>query len=275
MNKTFNLTFEKLNNKDLITWIQDYDNNIFNNDNISEEKKQILEQINKRSKKMRKFFYENYLIDFSENLNNKSDNNTYHYLNFFKKPESKNITNYIEISKREVMKRSDDNNNNNNLNKKTYNNEYRKNNIWLKYGKYNEEKEEESNKYKYKSPQKKEDVKNVYKRTQDQKYEKDSYKNYNRSLKDDYKKGNEDDNNTNKRINNKYNNISSVYINENRNVKKDEKKDEDIDKNNNKNQYNFKNRYIYKTETNNNNNNLKIKKSQNLIEESNKEKDKK
>ena len=39
MNKTFNLTFEKWNNKDLITWIQVYDNNTFNNDNISEEKK--------------------------------------------------------------------------------------------------------------------------------------------------------------------------------------------------------------------------------------------
>ncbi len=38
MNKTCNLTFEKWNNKDLITWIKDYDNNTFNNDNISEEK---------------------------------------------------------------------------------------------------------------------------------------------------------------------------------------------------------------------------------------------
>ena len=204
MNKTFNLTFEKWNNKDLITWIKDFDNNTFNNDNITEEKKQILEQINKRSKNMRKFFYENYLTDFSENLNNKSDNNTYHYLNFFKKPESKGITNYFEISKREVMKRSDDDNDNNNLNKKTYNNEYKRNNIWLKYGKHKEEKEEESNKYKYKSPQKKEDDKNVYKRAEGQTYEKDSYKNYNRSLKDD-KKEKEDDNNTNKRINNKYN----------------------------------------------------------------------
>ena len=46
----------------------------------------------------------------------------------------------------------------------------------------------------------KENVKNVYKRTQDQRYEKDSYKNYNRRLKDDYKKDNEYDNNTNKRI---------------------------------------------------------------------------
>ncbi len=98
---------------------------------------------------MRKFFYENYLIDLSEKLNNKSDNNINHYLNFFKKSESKNITNYIEISKREVMKRSDGNNKSNNLNKKTYNNEYRKNNIWLKYGKYNQEKEEENNKNKY------------------------------------------------------------------------------------------------------------------------------
>ena len=70
--------------------------------------------------------------------------------------------------------------------KKTYNNEYKRNNIWLKYKKYKEEKEEERNKYK--SPQKKEDVKNVYKRIEDQTYEKDSYKIYNRSLKDDYKK---------------------------------------------------------------------------------------
>ena len=73
---------------------------------------------------MRKFFYDNYLIDLSEKLNNKSDNNIYHYLNFLKKSESKNITNYIEISKREVMKRSDDNNNY--LYKKTYNKEYKK-----------------------------------------------------------------------------------------------------------------------------------------------------
>ena len=35
MNNTFNLTFEKWNNKDLITWIKDYDNNNFNNDYIS------------------------------------------------------------------------------------------------------------------------------------------------------------------------------------------------------------------------------------------------
>ena len=65
----------------------------------------MLEQINKRSK---------------------NNNNTYHYHNFFKKPESKGIMNYFEISKREVMKRSDDCNDNNNLNKMTYNNEYKK-----------------------------------------------------------------------------------------------------------------------------------------------------
>ena len=32
-------------------------------------------------------------------------------------------------------------NDNNNLYKKTYNNEYKRNNIWLKYEKYKEEKE--------------------------------------------------------------------------------------------------------------------------------------
>ena len=81
-------------NKDLLTWIKDYDIDSISKNKIelNEDKKAILDHVYKNSKNIRKFFFNNYLTGISNNLNVRSDKNSYQYMNFFGKINNKNKT---------------------------------------------------------------------------------------------------------------------------------------------------------------------------------------
>ena len=80
--------------KDLLTWIKDYDINSISKNKIesNEDKKAILDHVYKNSKNIRKFFFNNYLTGISNNLNVRSDKNSYQYMNFFGSNKNKNKT---------------------------------------------------------------------------------------------------------------------------------------------------------------------------------------
>ena len=79
-------------NKDLLTWIKDYDIDSISKNKIelTEDKKAILDHVYKNSKNIRKFFFNNYLTGISNNLNVRSDKNSYQYMNFFGNTDNKN-----------------------------------------------------------------------------------------------------------------------------------------------------------------------------------------
>ena len=79
-------------NKDLLTWIKDYDIDSISKNKIdlTEDKKAILDHVYKNSKNIRKFFFNNYLTGISNNLNVRSDKNSYQYMNFFGNINNKN-----------------------------------------------------------------------------------------------------------------------------------------------------------------------------------------
>ena len=147
MNEDFNIMFEKLKKKDLLTWIKDYEKTFMDNNMINSDKKEILEQVYKGSANIRKYFYNNYLTDISAQLNTKSDKDSYKYLNFFKQVPPKSNRNYYEYYKKEKIEYYDDDNNNNNNypNKKIIKEEYKR-----KYNNLKEEDYEEKNKKKNK-----------------------------------------------------------------------------------------------------------------------------
>ena len=117
MAEDFKVIFEKWKNKDLSTWIKDYENkfNNFENMDYDDDKKEILEQVYKGSKNIRKYFYNNYLNGISDNLNTKSKPDNYKYINFFRQiPTKKNKME--ENDKEKELEVDDDSNNNNNYN---------------------------------------------------------------------------------------------------------------------------------------------------------------
>ena len=79
-------------NKDLLTWIKDYDIDYISKNKIelNEDKKAILEHVYKNCKNIRKFFFNNYLTGISNNLDVRSDKNSYQYMNFFGNINNKN-----------------------------------------------------------------------------------------------------------------------------------------------------------------------------------------
>ena len=87
MEQKSNSNSEKFKNKDLLTRLKDYEANFIsdnNNNETDEEKKEILEEVFQGSKNIRNNFFKNYLTDISDNLNGHSDNNSYHYMDFFR-----------------------------------------------------------------------------------------------------------------------------------------------------------------------------------------------
>ena len=93
---------ENSKNKDSLSWFEDYDINFIsnNNNNLNEEKKEILEQVFQESKNFRNHFFKNYLFNFSENLDNRSDKNSYQYMNFFRNTQNIYNKHNINIKKR-------------------------------------------------------------------------------------------------------------------------------------------------------------------------------
>ena len=81
-------------NKDLLTWIKDYDGDSISKNRVelNEDKKAILDHVYKNSRNIRKFFFNNYLTGISNNLNVRSDKNSYQYMNFFGNIINKNTT---------------------------------------------------------------------------------------------------------------------------------------------------------------------------------------
>ena len=80
MKEDFQVIFKKWKNKDLITWIEDYENKYYSIDSKDNEiKKEILEQVHNNNKNVRKLFFDNYLSDISNNLNSKSNKDNYQY----------------------------------------------------------------------------------------------------------------------------------------------------------------------------------------------------
>ena len=74
-------------NKDLLSRLKDYEKNFISNNNNNEkdeERKEILEQVFQDSTNIRNNFFKNYVSDISENLNGRSDLNSYQYMNFFR-----------------------------------------------------------------------------------------------------------------------------------------------------------------------------------------------
>ena len=180
MNEDFNIKYEKWKNKDLLTWIKDYEKKFYENNNLNEDRKEIIEEIYKGSEDVRNNFYEHYITDISENLNTRSNKNTYQYLNFFKRVEPKGNKNIYEIYKKEEIKYYDDDNDKNNINKRIIKEEYRKKYKRPKYGKheYEEEANNNNNYNVYRSPYNedfKDEIKNVFK-MQDVRFGKDNYK---------------------------------------------------------------------------------------------------
>ena len=86
MSLYLNKNIENSKNNNLLSWVKDYDINFIsnNNNNLDEDKKEILEQVFQESKNFRNNFLNNYLTDLSENLDNRSEKNSYQYMNFFR-----------------------------------------------------------------------------------------------------------------------------------------------------------------------------------------------
>ena len=118
MKEDFNIMFEKWKNKDLLTWIKDYEDKFIfeNNKEFNNDKKEFFEKVYKNSKNIRNYFYNNYLTDMSDNLNNKSDKNIYEYENFFRQtpPNGKKGYKYYKKEEIEYYNNNEDNNNTNN-----------------------------------------------------------------------------------------------------------------------------------------------------------------
>ena len=118
MNEDFNVMFDNYKNKDLLAWIKDYENKFYTeNKELSPDKKEFFEKVYNRSKNVRNYFYNNYLSDISDNLNSKSNKNTYEYENFFKQVPPKEKKKYYEFYEKEHIENySDDNDNDNDNN---------------------------------------------------------------------------------------------------------------------------------------------------------------
>ena len=126
----FNIIFERWKNKDLLTWIKDYEEKFYaDNEELNNDKKQFFDQVYKGSENIRSYFYNNYLIDMSNNLNVKSDKNIYQYTNFFKQITPTRKKGY-RIYKNEKIEYYDSNDEDDiNTNEKLRNKEYNKSNI--------------------------------------------------------------------------------------------------------------------------------------------------
>ena len=118
MAEDFKVIFEKWKNKDLSTWIKDYEKKFYNIENMDydDDKKEILEQVYKGSKNIRKYFYNNYLNGISDNLNTKSKEDNYKYINFFRQIPTKRNKNMEENYKEKEIEEDDNTNENNNYN---------------------------------------------------------------------------------------------------------------------------------------------------------------
>ena len=109
MNEDFNMIFEKWKNKDLITWIKDYEQKFYKDmEDSNNEKKEFFEKIYNGTKNIRNYFYNNYLTDMSDNLNNKSDENNYQYINFFRQIPPKQRKLKYKFNKKEEIEYYDD-----------------------------------------------------------------------------------------------------------------------------------------------------------------------
>ena len=109
------MNLEEMQNKDLdldlFIRIKDYENNFISNNinKLNEDKKEILTQVYKESN-IRKDFYNNFLINFSDNIiapNNKKSNTS---------------TNFYKTNNKEFSQKSFKIYNNNNFNSKNDNN---------------------------------------------------------------------------------------------------------------------------------------------------------
>ena len=150
MNVDFNAMFENWKNKDLLTWIKDYDKKFYmDNKELNPDKKEIFEQIYNGSRNIRNYFYNNYLTDISDNLNCKSDKKIYEYKNFFKQVPAEGKKNYYEFYKKEQIEYYNDGNDNDTNNNDSNKNTNRRIEINYYSQNYNlEEDNEDKNKYK-------------------------------------------------------------------------------------------------------------------------------
>ena len=109
--------------RDLLTWIQNYEKKKDEKMTESnEEQRNIFEKVYKNSDDIRKFFFDNYLSNISNNLNTKSSKDNYSYKDFFKREEYELNNKYNNLFKskkvdkykgKENIKENNQNKNNN------------------------------------------------------------------------------------------------------------------------------------------------------------------
>ena len=97
--------------RDLLTWIKDCENKIDERNIESDEnKREFFQKIYDDSEHMRKYFFDNYLNNISNNLNSKSNKDSYKYKDFFRRdqPEIKNkYYSLFEKGKEKEKKKND------------------------------------------------------------------------------------------------------------------------------------------------------------------------
>ena len=248
--------------KDLLTWIKDCESKFDEkNYDLDEDKKDFFKKIYEDSNHIRKYFFENYLNNITDNLNTKSNKDSYQYKDFFKLDNQSDVKNKYFSMFEEKEKKNKENKQNkkyeykgkenikdNFINKKEnyfnyYTSKYKKKNE----EKINENKNDNIYKDKYKNN-------NIYV----SKYY-DVYKTKNEKINNSQNFENKSDNNNNKKetssIYNNINKYETKYSNKYnyKNEKKDENKNSD---NNNYISINQKTRI--EKRSNNLNNNIKI-----------------
>ena len=119
MTQIFENSFDSWKKNDLLTRIKNYEDNFFynNKNELNGERNEILEQVYKGSKAIRNNFFNNYLSEITDNLNNHSDQNSYQYINFFRENPSKynSYTYSKKLKRKEKYKEDNLNQENNNI----------------------------------------------------------------------------------------------------------------------------------------------------------------